>query len=478
MFIKEITSWHPLMFYRNNGMISRCPQTERTGKIINGLVFEWERETYCKYGMDYNFDKDFFHNFQELCVNVESPALTTYAWTSENCDYADTIHNTKNAYLVFNSVWDNENLFYSLGIKDKCTNVFNSVMIWDGSQNIYTCSWVIKSYKIFFSRFVVNSDNIWFSSNMMGCSECIACEWLTNQKYCIENTPLEKDIYFQRKEEWMKKKDLFQHIYEGIPPNGANFGSKDVKWNFIIDSQRVQDGHFVYQVNEWQNLIITGSSKWDERMYDVCVWGSGVSNDFYGVCGWGTAQKIYIWQSIGMSSNIYYSRHIDGCSYCLGCTGLKNKSFCILNKQYTKEEWFELADRIFAQMESDEILWSFFPWWMSPFYFNDTVAYLIDDSFVKEEITKEGYLRRDEEIKVDIPVGAEIVQSRDLASYQGYNQEGQREINSEILKKVIVDKKWNSYRIVKMEYDFLLKHGLPLPEIHWLERIKLWFKFK
>jgi hypothetical protein len=31
---------------------------------------------------------------------------------------------------------------------------------------------------------------------------------------------------------------------------------------------------------------------------------------------------------------------------------------------------------------------------------------------------------------------------------------------------------------VKMEYDFLMKHGLPLPELHWLERIKLWFKFK
>jgi hypothetical protein len=28
-----------------------------------------------------------------------------------------------------------------------------------------------------------------------------------------------------------------------------------------------------------------------------------------------------------------------------------------------------------------------------------------------------------------------------------------------------------------MEYDFLIKYELPLPEIHWLERIKLGFKF-
>jgi hypothetical protein len=41
------------------------------------------------------------------------------------------------------------------------------------------------------------------------------------------------------------------------------------------------------------------------------------------------------------------------------------------------------------------------------------------------------------------------------------------------MKKVIVDNKWNYYKIVKMEYEFLLKYGLPLPEIHWMDRIKM-----
>ncbi|MEI6774385.1 MAG: hypothetical protein WCL18_06460 [bacterium] len=44
--------------------------------------------------------------------------------------------------------------------------------------------------------------------------------------------------------------------------------------------------------------------------------------------------------------------HIDDtCSYCLGCVGLQNKQFCILNKQYTKEERFILANKIFEDME-------------------------------------------------------------------------------------------------------------------------------
>ena len=114
---------------------------------------------------------------------------------------------------------------------------------------------------------------------------------------------------------------------------------------------------------------------------------------------------------------------------------------------------------------------------MNPFYFNDTVAYLIDDTFTKEEVTKEGYLWRDEEIKVDVPEWAEVIEVKDLNKYQWF-ENSKWMINPEILKKVIKDEKWNYYRIVKMEYDFLMKHGLPLPELHWLERIKLGFKFK
>jgi hypothetical protein len=58
---------------------------------------------------------------------------------------------------------------------------------------------------------------------------------------------------------------------------------------------------------------------------------------------------------------------------------------------------------------------------MNPFYFNDTVASLIDDSFTKEEVTKEGYLRRDEEIKVDLPDGADIITVDTLDKYQRIN---------------------------------------------------------
>ncbi|HMY80791.1 MAG TPA: hypothetical protein PK048_03005 [Candidatus Absconditabacterales bacterium] len=142
-----------------------------------------------------------------------------------------------------------------------------------------------------------------------------------------------------------------------------------------------------------------------------------------------------------------------------------------MNKQYTKEERYEKVDEIFAQMDADGTLGQFFPATMNPFYFNDTAAYLIDPSFTKEEVTAKGYLRRDEPIKVDIPAGVQTVKTSELGQFEGRRAE-QRYIDPEIMKKVILDEQGNAYRIIPMEYEFLMKYGLPLPRKHRLERMK------
>jgi hypothetical protein len=135
-------------------------------------------------------------------------------------------------------------------------------------------------------------------------------------------------------------------------------------------------------------------------------------------------------------------------------------------------------------MDADGTLGQFFPATMNPFYFNDTAAYLIDPSFTKEEVTAKWYLRRDEPIKVDIPAGVQTVKTSELDQYEWrrdvqtgrvgtqFVASSERRIDPEIMKKVILDEQGNAYRIIPMEYEFLMKHGLPLPRKHWLERMK------
>ena len=215
--------------------------------------------------------------------------------------------------------------------------------------------------------------------------------------------------------------------------------------------------------------------KLDNRyIYDSMFIWSWWWNHYYNSMDLAVCENIYCSILAVWSSNIYYSYFLENCSFCIGCVWLKNKQYCILNKQYTKEQWEILADKIFTQMESDWILWDFFPGNINPYYFNDTIAEMLWD-FTKEEVESKWYLWRDEEIKVDIPEWVDIISTEQLNDYQWYSPSGEWRINPEILQKVIKDDAWDYYRIVQMEYDFLVKHWLPLPSLHWIDRMKINF---
>ena len=241
----------------------------------------------------------------------------------------------------------------------------------------------------------------------------------------------------------------------------------------MFNSENVENWYFWYYVKKWKNIMFTWGVDWDENMYDVFTAWSPTVNDFYWVL-WANWENLYCCKNITLSSNLFYSYGCDNCSFCIWCVWLKNKSYCILNKQYTKEDWEIKANEIFENMEQDWTLWEFFPAKLNPFYFNDTLAGLIW-WFTKQEVLKEWFMWREEEIKVDIPDESIVISILDLSDYEWFDINWKWKINSEILKKVIKDEKWDYYRIVKMEYDFLVKHDLPLPRLHWLDRMKVNF---
>jgi hypothetical protein len=134
-----------------------------------------------------------------------------------------------------------------------------------------------------------------------------------------------------------------------------------------------------------------------------------------------------------------------------------------------------MANILFSAMEKEGDFGKFFPAWMAPFYYNDTMAYFVNPTVKKEDILASGYLWREEKIQVDIPQGVEIITPSDLSAYEVLIN-GQWIISEDILKKVIQDSEGNIYRVIKDEYDFLTKHALPLPRLHWMERVKMCMK--
>jgi hypothetical protein len=79
-----------------------------------------------------------------------------------------------------------------------------------------------------------------------------------------------------------------------------------------------------------------------------------------------------------------------GVRECFGCFGLKQKEYCIFNKQYLKEEYFELKEKIIEHMRETKEWGEYFPANMSSFAYNESMA---QDYFLltKEEAIKAGY---------------------------------------------------------------------------------------
>ena len=474
-FVKEICSWRALPFYKINGLISRYPESERIHSVVPWIEYISKRDELLNYGVDFLEDKRFFENFQNLFRSI--PLENTLLFSGcENSEYSDQSMNAKNCYLSY-VVVGGENILYSMVIKNNSINVFNCISVVRG-ENIYQSFNIVNSYNVFYSKQIDNSRDIRFCSNMIGCHDCILSNNLENMSYCIENKQYTKEEYFSTKKYLLSKKTEFLQKFIALHEDIVPCVSDNVSWMYLTECSNIENWYYLSSTHDSQNVMLVSWWESCSNLYDTfTATGFPTWEEYYGVmwCTWW--KNVYNSVIIPRCNNTYYCHGMENCSFCLWCVGLVNKSFCILNKQYTKEQWFELANKIFESMDKDWTLGQFFPGTINPFYFNDSVAYLIDDTFTKEEIKKEWYLRREEEIKVDTPANAEVITVKELETYQKFDDIWEWTINPEIIKKVIRDEKWNVYRIVPMELEFLQKHGLPLPEIHWLERIKLWFKF-
>jgi len=148
---------------------------------------------------------------------------------------------------------------------------------------------------------------------------------------------------------------------------------------------------------------------------------------------------------------------------------LRNKQYCILNKQFTKEEYEKKVGEIIEKMRSDGEWGQFFPMSMSPFGYNETLA---NDHFplTKEEAKKLGAKWQDNDYNPDFQ-GEYYEPDDDIKTYQDDSKAN--ELLRGVLKCEISGK---PFRIMPQELAFYLKNGVPIPRKHYdvryMERFK------
>jgi hypothetical protein len=197
---------------------------------------------------------------------------------------------------------------------------------------------------------------------------------------------------------------------------------------------------------------------------------------------WYSAYKVWMSsQCLNELRDIWYCKTCFFCSNCFGCIGLKRKQYCILNKQYTKEDYELLVPQIIEHMRSwatsgwqrgswatsgwhegsqwQSERWEFFPIEHSLVPYNLSMAqewYPL----TKAEAEEQWFRRKEKEIPINVSDDLPRISSRDIPDTI-------KEVDDDILNKAIIcQASGKLYKITVSELAFYRKHDIPLPVKH------------
>lgn len=424
-------------------------------KVFDTDVWWSDKWDGMQYGRSFDFNQSFFKQINELMISV--PKFAQYNAQAENCQYSTSVLSSKNCYLVFGCV-RNEDCHFGHIVWESKNCVDNLYIL--GCEFCYECVDSIKCYNLKWSQDCENCFDSYFLKNCKGCNNCFCCAGLKNKSYCIENIQYSKEeweskiqnatftsTFIKQMNEKRNLLDLqiphlFIHAINIENSTGDYlYFSKNVTHSF--DTKRSEDCKFLYTAIDFKDS------------YDMNYSAARTELSYEGIHATGYMVQF---SHIGiLSENILYCEDCFYCKHCFGCVGLKNKSFCILNKQYSKEEYFELVPKIIEHMRKFEEWGEFFPSSLSHFGYNESIA---NEYFplTKEEALNKGFNWSDYE--APLPQVQKILKAFELP-------DNIKVIIDDILDYAIeceVTKK--PFKVIKQELEFYRKMGLPLPRRH------------
>ena len=449
----------------------KCDAPGHTEDLISmyapgvGKVFDyqqWWSDSWdaMDYGRDYDPAKSFFQQFADLRNAVPLPNLSVV--NSVNSDYSNWTEFNKNCYLVF-AAGLNENVRFS---NKSLKNLDTQDVLYAGHNEL--CHELVGCFqcnRLLYSLNCKSSTDSAFLYDCRNCSNCFMSSNLVGKQYMFRNEQYSKDEYKKKMAEIdfgshaviEKLKKDFQLMHEQAIHRYANIvGSNNCTGNDINNSKNchscfelfedVEDGKFLV------SCLIQSRSLYDSMgSYKVELGYENVdTNEGHNVMGTITTYT---------SHDLRYCMSCHSSSNLFGCVGLRSKEYCILNKQYTKEEYEQLVSKIIASM-GDEY-GSFFPMELSPFAYNETIA---QEYFplTRDEALEKGYRWLEPETKHYTITK----QAKDLPDHI-------KEVDESILKEVIgcehgatcTDACTTAFKIIGPELQFYQRLNLPLPRL-------------
>lgn len=415
------------------------------------------------FGKDYDFSRPFFDQLKELQEAVPRPNLFTGYEFDENSDYTNHSGKNKDCYLIFDSD-ENRDCYYGYSYNScvNCVDCFRTRK----SELCYECIDCVKCYGSAYLQECDNCSDSMFLKNCTSCTNCLMCSNLKNKEYCVENKQVTKEEFEKFRAMLGTQSVLlsalkrFQKLKVEYPQRYMHgVQNEDAVGDYLVhcknafncfDSEELWDCRYVFQgFMPLKNCMDIQECGDGERLYECSVAGY----DVHSCC--------FCHHTLAQMSDMLYCTLTHHSKNCFGCIGVRRKEYCILNKQYTKEQYEELVPKIIEHMRTTGEWGEFFPVAMSTYAYNETLA---QDYYPmnKQDVEKNTWKWQEDVEKKDQYMGPKVVLADSI-----------NDVTDDICKQILTcETTGKQYKIIPQELAFYRQLHLPLPRRSFFTRHK------
>jgi hypothetical protein len=416
--------------------------------------------------LDYDPNRNFFDQLKELQEKTFwMQKVVDYA-TVKNSDYINHAGSIKDSYWIFTADYC-ENVYYGSTVvyaKDAAELIMGSHV-----ELVYNTIGGSGSSSSYFNINCSECVGVWYSKNCTGCTDCFGCVNLRNKSNCIYNEQYTKEEYKKKIAEMeLDKHSSHVKIKEQVHDFWKKFPNRYVHGRmnhnatgeYVVESKNAKECYQAYGVEDcaYTQMITLPTVK---DTYDMTDWGNGVERCIdVSNTGEGSYEVKYSAMTWGNIRNQDYCMFALGCSDVFGCVNLRKKQYCILNKQYSKEEYEKLRAEIIESLNNNPYIdskgrvWKygdFMPYDISPFAYNESFATQYFP-MSKEEIEANGFRW----IEPTKPNYTETIQLADIP-------DSINDIPDTFVSEILKCTCGKYYRIVVGELQLLKRFGIPVP---------------
>ncbi|MBP9715023.1 MAG: hypothetical protein KBD52_00855 [Candidatus Pacebacteria bacterium] len=410
---------------------------------------KWDPKSF---GQDYDQNKTFFEQYKELQNKV--PRMSLMNLNAVRTEYANGASDNKDCYLIFAAEY-NEDSMYSRLIQ-KCKGCVDCAFI-HSCELCYECIDTRECFKCMYCEQCQSSNDLIFCYNMRNSNNCIFCTNGRNLSNAILNVKYDK-------EEYEKKKAEIFSSYENIQKAKKEF--EDLKSKTIVKYASATKCHnitgdYLHNCYDGVRVFDTTGTKNCSYMADTeeSIDSMDCNNFYYknelcyDIMGALQSSKCKSCAFVFYSNEVEYSENCHNLTSAIGCNAIRKGQYMILNKEYSKEEFYKVKKQIDEQMKKENTYGQFFPPELAPFGFNETLGY--DYYPITETEAKEKGFNWQKETSGTY--GKETIKKGEIPN-------SIENVDEEILNEILVCEECNkNFRITKNELDFYKRMSIPLP---------------